>query len=230
MTAQIGGHPLDHPIWNMLNGPQRHLAHWRGKACRIEPAYGPFAAAAPGHEAELALLLSGPSDELWIVRPEAITPPTGTRVIRTAALLQMIADGEPVGSEVEAEISELSEADAPAMTALAEATQPGPWGLATHRYGTFYGVYREGRLVAMAGERMRPAPGLAEVSAVCTYPEFRGQGFAARLIRRVITAMIARGDTPFLHSYAGNAGAIRLYESLGFRPRREMVATIVGLA
>jgi predicted GNAT family acetyltransferase len=35
-------------------------------------------------------------------------------------------------------------------------------------------------------------------------------------------AMAARGETPFLHSYADNAGAIALYESLGFRIRREV--------
>ena len=37
----------------------------------------------------------------------------------------------------------------------------------------------------------------------------------------------ARGDVPFLHSYAANASAIRLYEQLGFRVRREMVATVL---
>ena len=77
---------------------------------------------------------------------------------------------------------------------------------------------------------MRPAPEFAEVSGVCTWPEFRGQGLAARLIRTVMTGMAARGEIPFLHSYAGNVSAIRLYESLGFRPRRAMVATILGKA
>jgi predicted GNAT family acetyltransferase len=39
--------------------------------------------------------------------------------------------------------------------------------------------------------------------------------------------MTARGEVPFLHSYAGNTGAIGLYESLGFRARRNMVATVL---
>jgi ribosomal protein S18 acetylase RimI-like enzyme len=82
----------------------------------------------------------------------------------------------------------------------------------------------------MAGERMRPAPGIAEVSAVCTLPDFRGQGLAARLIRNVIASFAERGDTPFLHSYAHNADAIRLYESLGFRARSAMVVTVLGRA
>jgi predicted GNAT family acetyltransferase len=80
---------------------------------------------------------------------------------------------------------------------------------------------------AMARERMRPAPGIAEVSGVCTWPEYRGQGLAGTLIRRVMAGLTARGDVPFLHSYAGNAGAIGLYESLGFAVRREMVAMVL---
>jgi len=65
---------------------------------------------------------------------------------------------------------------------------------------------------------------------VCTWPEFRGQGMAAALIRRVMRGFVERGDTPFLHSYATNAGAIRLYETLGFRVRRTMALTVLALA
>ena len=82
----------------------------------------------------------------------------------------------------------------------------------------------------MAGERMRPALGLAEVSAVGTAPDRQGRGLAGRLIRRVMAGFAARGDTPFLHSYAYNTHAIRLYESLGFRARRELVVTVLGRA
>ena len=79
----------------------------------------------------------------------------------------------------------------------------------------------------MAGERMRPAPGLAEVSGVCTWPQYRGQGLAGQLIRRVMAGFTARGDVPILHSHAANTGAIGLYESLGFVTRRVMVATVL---
>ena len=75
---------------------------------------------------------------------------------------------------------------------------------------------------------MRPAPGLAEVSAVCTWPGYRGQGLAGQLIRRVMAGFTSRGDLSFLHSYAENAKAIGLYQSLGFEIRREMMVTVVG--
>lgn len=221
--------PLDRPVWNSLRGPQAGLARTQGRAVRINPDFGPFAAAEPGAEAELVPFLAD-ADELWIVESAELAPPPGTRVLRTAPLLQMIADGRPGAGGHDPEIERLTEDDAAAMTDLALATQPGPWGPATRTYGPFYGIRRAGRLAAMAGERMRPAAGLAEVSGVCTWPEFRGQGLAARLIRQVMAGFAARGDRPFLHCYAGNSEAIRLYGSLGFRARRELVVTVLGKA
>jgi hypothetical protein len=37
----------------------------------------------------------------------------------------------------------------------------------------------------------------------------------------------ARGEVPWLHTYPDNAGAIALYESLGFRARSEVLYTIM---
>lgn len=223
-------HPLDRPVWNSLRGRLSHLATPHGGVLRIDPDYGPFAAAEPGAEADFTSCLRSSDHEIWIVEPEEVAPPPGLRVIRTAPLLQMIADGPLPAFDDDPEIVALSEEDVPEMTALALATQPGPWGPRTCYYGQFYGIRREGRLAAMAGERFRPAPGLGEVSGVCTWPQFQGQGMAGRLIRRVMAGLAVRGDVPFLHSYAGNAPAIRLYESLGFRARRAMVVTVLGMA
>ncbi len=78
----------------------------------------------------------------------------------------------------------------------------------------------------MAGERMRPE-GFCEVSGVCTHPEHRGRGYAGRLMRLVARRILERGETPFLHCFETNAGAIALYETLGFRARRRLVLTIL---
>lgn len=231
-------HPLDRPVWNMLNGPQASLAVASGPAVRIDPGYGPFAAGRDtGGEAQAALagFLKGPDDTVWLVEREERPAPPGTRVVRTAVLVQMVA-ARPLPALPGDETAELlGEGDVGEMTALALATEPGPWGPLTCRYGAYYGIrdegrLEEGRLAAMAGERMRPAPGFAEVSGVCTWPQYRGRGFATLLIRRVAAGLAARGDTAFLHSYAANEGAIRLYESLGFAIRCEMVVTVLGSA
>jgi len=222
---------LDRPVWNMLRGRQAMLASACGAAVRLDPGYGPFAAAADRSREALADLsgLVPPGEEVWLVETEEWPAPDGMAVQRTARLVQMVADAPEPGGEAD-DIELLDAADAEAMTALALATKPGPWAANTRLYGDFYGVRRDGRLAAMAGERMLPAEGLAEVSGVCTWPEFRGQGLAARLMRRVMAGFAARGDRPFLHTYADNHGAIGLYERLGFSLRREMVVTVLARA
>jgi predicted GNAT family acetyltransferase len=80
------------------------------------------------------------------------------------------------------------------------------------------GLRIEGRLAAMAGQRMR-FPGHVEVSGVCTHPDFRGRGLARRLSAAVTADLQRRGEQPFLHAWATNTAAIALYESLGFVTR-----------
>lgn len=113
----------------------------------------------------------------------------------------------------------LTRADVPEMLALVERTKPGPFLPRTIELGTYLGIRRDGELVAMAGERMKP-PGWTEVSAVCTDERFRGQGLGGRLVLAVVANIQARGDRAFLHTGRQNVTAIRLYESLGFRLRR----------
>ena len=79
----------------------------------------------------------------------------------------------------------------------------------------------------MAGERMRMY-GFAEVSGVCTHPEFRGRGLASSLMRMVAERIVARGDVPFLHTYADNAVAIAMYEGLGFRFRKDLLLRVLA--
>ncbi len=215
----------------MLNGRQADLAISTGAALRIDPRYGPFGAAVDqgnAAQADLADIVRSSLHDIWLVEPEQWPAPIGTRTVRTAPLVQMVAERVGISSEPSPGIVALADADVPEMTELALATEPGPWGELTHKYGQFFGIRDGERLAAMAGERMRPAPGYAEVSGVCTWPEYRGQGMARRLIAHVMQAQRARNETPFLHSYAGNAAAIGLYESLGFRIARKMMVTVLA--
>jgi ribosomal protein S18 acetylase RimI-like enzyme len=223
--------PLDRPVWQALSGPQAELAVASGAAVRIDPDYGPFAAARDDSEkaqAALAATLKGPADRIGIVERHAWPSPSGTRVLGGGDLVQMVYTGVAADAADDPRIVELGDPDAEEMAALAYATEPGPWGSKTHRYGPYYGIRIGRKLASMAGERMR-LPGLAELSGVSTWPQYRGQGLAAALVRRVVRGMLERGDAPFLHCYAANAGAVALYEKLGFRTRARMCFTILAL-
>jgi GNAT superfamily N-acetyltransferase len=224
--------PLDRPVWNALTTRQAPLAVATGAAVRLDPAYGPFAAARDaGAEAQAALVatLRDADDRIGVVEREAWPAPPGTRVLGGGDLVQMVFEGPAPSAPDDPRIELLGEVDAVEMAALAHATEPGPWGSKTHRYGDYFGIRIDGRLAAMAGERMK-LPGLAELSGVSTWPEFRGQGLAKVLVQRVVRGFLDRGDTPFLHCYAANVGAVALYEKLGFQVRVRLTFTILALA
>lgn len=220
-------HPLDRPIWNALSSGWAHLAQGDNRALRVDPAYGPFGAAAgdsPDAQAALAALIP-PAGELWIVEREPAAPPPGATVVREARLVQMVA--QQIEGDTTLDPILLGEADAADMLDLALMTRPGPFHPLTHRFGRFIGIREHGQLIAMAGERMR-LPGLAEVSGVCTHPDYRGRGLAGGLMRLVARRMLAQGETPFLHAYAANKGAISLYVALGFQVRTELAVTVIA--
>lgn len=221
-------HPLDRPIWSSLVSGWAHVAQGDARARRLDPRYGPFGAPADASAAnrEALAALIPPGGELWLVGEEDAPPPPGAVVRRTAQLHQMVADMvAPPARPID--FVPLDEADAEEMRALALLTKPGPFSALTHRLGAFIGVRIDGRLVAMAGERMRIA-GFTEVSGVCTHPDHRGRGHAGALMRIVSTRILARGERPFLQTYADNATAIALYETLGFRLRRPLDMVVLA--
>jgi ribosomal protein S18 acetylase RimI-like enzyme len=227
MTSLI--HPLDRPVWSALSTRQRDVSLGDGRARRLRPEIGAFAAAADWTAPNIAALkdLIEPGGGLFLVEDEGPPCPPGLEVAMSAPCVQMV--GTDV-AEVAAsfEILALGDADAPEMLALARLTEPGPFFERTHTLGAFVGVREGGRLVAMAGERMRPE-GFTEVSGVCTHPDARGRGYAAVLSSLVARRIRARGETPFLHTFGENAGAIALYERLGFVHRRVITLTVLAV-
>jgi ribosomal protein S18 acetylase RimI-like enzyme len=226
--ANGGEHPLDQVVWNALSSTQRRFALGDDRALRFLGSIAPFAAIANQDPASFDTLhgLMESQGPLTLVTSTPVTPPAGFAVTRAAVLVQMVWQGDLVPHSTE-EFVKLTERDVPDMVALANATQPGPFGPRTIELGNYYGVHSDGRLIAMAGERMQ-LDGFTEISAVCVDEGFRGKGYAANLVKWLIAAIRARAETPFLHVLSTNHAAIALYRRLGFVERRDMRLT--GLA
>ncbi|WP_339914626.1 GNAT family N-acetyltransferase [uncultured Brevundimonas sp.] len=225
--ADIPDHPLDRPAWSALTSRQGGLALGNDRALRFDPDYALFAAAADDStEAIAALGRLNSSTGLGLVEARQTALPPGAVVLKQAACVQMTAT-EITHAATTFAIEALTEADAPQMLALATLTEPGPFFRRTHQLGDFVGVKQDGRLIAMAGERMKP-DGFTEVSGVCTHPDHRGRGYAGALMRIVATRILDRHEMPFLHAYTANSGAISLYQSLGFSVRSPITFTVLG--
>ncbi|WP_232662797.1 GNAT family N-acetyltransferase [Pseudonocardia sp. TRM90224] len=214
--------PLENPALAALAGPQAHFAERHGSALRYraevtslsafptDPDAAAWADLAALHGRGRTVVINGP------VR----LPPAGWEVTGYTDCLQFdgtaVEPGEPA-----ADVLVLGPDDVPAMLDLVERTRPGPFRSGTPAMGTYVGVRRGGALVAMAGERLRPA-GWSEISAVCTDPAHRGQNLATRLVGALIGVIRDRGERPFLHTSMRNTAAIRLYERMGFTPTRQV--------
>jgi ribosomal protein S18 acetylase RimI-like enzyme len=227
MTAHI----LDRPVWNTLATRHARFAVGGSRARRFAADIGPLAGARDDEPESLAALAGlVPSDgTLLLLQADPIVLPPSLAAVTTAVGVQMVLDQlADVGSD--AGIVPLTVDDAAAMLELATLTRPGPFGPRAPALGEFFGVKERGRLVAMAGERMKQE-GFTEVSGVCTHPDARGRGLARMLSAHVARRILARGEMPYLAAYATNTPAIRLYESLGFRTRCEVnVATVARAA
>lgn len=217
----MNAHPLDRPVWNALTTRQTGLGLGDARARRFRPEINLFVAAADPSAENIAAASALVGDQgVAMVEREAFPVPPGLAVEREGPLDQMVATERQQAPEGFAPLV-LGDADAAEMLALATLTAPGPFYAETRAMGHFVGVREGNRLVAMAGERLK-MPGFTEITAVCTHPDFRGRGYAKRLIQHQLARIQAQGEAGFLHSYPDNAGAIALYESLGFRLRAKM--------
>ena len=220
---------LDRAVWRALSGPHRHLGVVSARCAAYHADVSPFAAfASPPNERDWAALaaLVGADRELAFT-PDQMLPPPAWIVEEVGHGYQMIDEqriSTPVAPAV-GTVHDLGTTDVDDIFALHQVARPGPFERRTIAFGDYRGIRIDGALVAMAGTRMR-FDGWTEISALATHPSFRGRGLGEVLLRDVSARIRRRGEQPFLHVAAENP-AIRLYEKLGFRIRRETRFTFV---
>lgn len=219
-TTGVDDSALDNPSWSALTGTHAHLAEGDDLARRypadVSPITGVRSWTDPGVWDAIAALV-GPGGH-FSAPPVGVEPPHGWTVEARVEGVQLV-ETERLVTRPDPEAVVLGADDVPEMLALVERSRSGPFEARTHLLGRYVGFRDgDGRLVAMAGERLRPA-GWTEISAVTTDPDHRGRGLASRLVRDVAFHVQERGDRAFLHAAAQNVGAIGVYERLGFALR-----------
>jgi ribosomal protein S18 acetylase RimI-like enzyme len=226
-----GQHILDNAVWNAFTTGNRSLSHGDDAVRYLDKQVSPFVGLNTYDEANFAKLWNFIEDGRVVVLPARrdFVVPQPWKILHAVPVEQMVYAGSTVDVAPNDEIVSLGEQDVPQMVFLTKLTDPGPFDVRTIEYGHYEGIYRDGRLVAMAGQRMHPVP-YAEISAVCTHPDYAGHGFASQLMKRQINRMLDAGDTPFLHVKTENERAIRLYEHLGFVNRASITVFVMQKA
>jgi ribosomal protein S18 acetylase RimI-like enzyme len=216
-------------VWSALTTGHQHLALVSGGARKYSADVAPFAAFAEGLSAEEAatglhaLMQPGEMTHV-IVNKHFITLPglssEGALPTVQMAWPEGLAIPEP---ETNArQMVPLTCDDAGEMVELIEIAFPGFFRERTCRMGPYSGIRENGKLIAMAGDRL-VTDKLREVSGVCTHPGHTGKGLATQLILHKLREHRERGYGSFLHAAASNKRAIPIYERLGFVHTRQFL-------
>lgn len=213
---------LDNPFHSALRTIHRGIALEAGGVLRYPAEYAPFLGVAePGADATAALeALVAPGESVYLLG-DAPDVPQGWKLDAFRPLAQMIRD-EPIevfdGPEIVELTTDRHRADVLELTAL---VYPHYFRERTIEMGRYYGIYEDGRLAAMIGERLGTRE-FREMSAICTHPDFTGRGYARRLTAWLGNRELVHGIVPFLHVSYENPRAKSLYEHMGYRLRRDI--------
>ena len=217
----MSSHPLDNPIWESLASRHRSLALRDGDVARYPPDVAPFLGVpADGIDAVVALESLLPRGDTVLLLGRAPAEAEGWRMQQLALLAQMVCSA-PIPETDGPDLSELTEVHRSDVLALTALVYPQYFRPRTVELGRYFGIYQEGRLAAMIGERMG-MDRYTEISAVCTHPDFNGRGYARHLLAWLSNDVLRCGLTPFLHVSHENHRAKELYAQNGYRLRRDI--------
>lgn len=213
---------LNNPVYHALSTTDASFNIGNDVVKFFHPEVSPFAGFDEenknGFEQLHALLPNG--HKILYAIPTPITAPQGWEVQHEIEGRQFIYEGGTVNGSFP-EIVPLNETHVEEMIALTRLTKPGPFDKRTIEFGQYHGIFENGKLAAMTGQRLH-INNYTEISAVCTHPHHLGKGYATALLQHQLQIILKNGETPFLHVRADNDRAIAVYERLGFKVSRPM--------
>jgi len=221
---------LDNIFWQALSGPHAHWSSGTAQARRYAPGFSPIVGFPDPQLPDFGALapFCRPGEQFYCDAWSGPVP-AGWRIEAEATMFRMVWTDVAPAEDPAPGATPLGPAHAAGAVELATLTRPGPFGPRTIELGDYFGYLEDGQLVAMAGERSA-APGLREISGVCTRPGWQGRGLARRLVLKLVRRQLARGETPFLHVMRANERAHQLYLDMGFRDERETVVRVLTVA
>ena len=143
-----------------------------------------------------------------------------TNVIKVYDEWQMVYRGD-LGALDAGSAVPLGEADYPSMRALSDRGRLHAFESNALEKGPYFGVWRDGRLVSMAGTHLKMER-LVEIGNVVTDPDCRRRGLASMAVSATTKALCAEGLLVILQVLKSNPAAIALYGKLGFECARTM--------
>lgn len=220
-------HVLDNPIYHALSSGHFTFAKGWDDVKYYQEDIAPFAGLKENSKVNFDELYENSDLEQTFVlfTPTAYEVPKGWELITHIDMFQMVYEHSDVPKGDEEEFEELNEVHVDEMLDLVKLTQPGPFRSKTILLGNYIGIFRKQKLIAMAGHRFNPTP-YVEISAVCTHPDYLGQGYAYQLLREQIKRILDNSQIPFLHVRNDNVAAVKLYQKLGFVIRTDMIAYV----
>ena len=171
---------LDNAAWHSLAGPHARFAIGGDLVKRYPADVAPFVAVRTWDDPDVwdALReLVGPGADVGLSGYEGSVP-AGWEWVGGGEGVQLV-ETDALRTRPDDEAIELGADDAAEMIDIVARNQPGPFRPRTYELGRYIGIRRQGRLVAMAGERLHPT-GWTEISAVAVDADHRRQGLASR--------------------------------------------------
>lgn len=215
---------LDNPAWHALTETHACFALGTDELKRYNPGIVLFA----GYDLQEQNITQRfdevfqPGDSFFLF--DAFPALPNNYIIETVVQCMQMVCENPVSQNITEDLVQLQQTNWEEMFSLVSEVFPGYYLPNTPLMGEYFGIFKEDKLVAMAGERLC-MNGLTEISAVVTHPTHQGRGYAQQLVTHLNNKNLQADIIPFLHTGHKNERAIKIYELLGYKKRRVIPAT-----
>lgn len=211
---------LDNPVWFSLSEWHQDFAVDYTTVKFYHPDYCPFGGFEKGNDISKAIDEYATMVDNFFVVGEKPELSNQLKIKKEVVCLQMIIY-DKIDLEINEPIIKLTDEHTDALYQLVNLVQPGYFKRKTALLGNYFGIFKDGELIAVTGERMKMND-FVEISAVVTHPDHTGKGYAKQLVVHTANEIFNQNMTPYLHVVEDNIGAIKLYEKLGFKTRRKI--------